>query len=123
MQNHDVEWAGVRFLSVFHHDGRFFRCPGLFAFARRNGEDRILLFVDQSDNIALATIGHPLWGDALRLGFNELHVNIRTTERIDRLLLRGHIITRCDPLLNLLGEAPEETPLREHTQQQAGRAA
>jgi hypothetical protein len=71
---------------------------------RRTGEERTLLFVDHADNIARATQNHPLWAEALRLGFNELNVNTWAGERIDRLLLRGRIVRRCGPLLNLLDE-------------------
>jgi len=99
----EFEWAGVRFLPLYHHDARFFRCPGLWAFVRREvSGDRTLLYVDHSDNIASAVIGHCLWGDALGLGLNELHINLKAVERVDRLLLKGHIVKRCEPLLNVL---------------------
>ena len=100
----DVDWAGARFVAVFQHDGHFFRGPGLFAFVHRGaGEHRTLLFVDQSDNIAASLDGgHRLWADALRLGFNELNVVTPAGERVDRLLLRAHIVRRCSPLLNVI---------------------
>ena len=100
----DVDWAGVRFTAVSQHDGHFFRSPGLFAFVQRGaGEHRTLLFIDQSDNIASSLDGgHRLWADALRLGFNELNVATPAGERVDRLLLRAHIVRRCSPLLNVI---------------------
>ena len=104
----DVDWAGVRFLSVFQYDAGFFRSPGLFAFVHRGAaEHRTLLFVDQSDNIAASLDGgHRLWADALRLGFNELNVATPMDERVDRLLLRAHLIKRCSPLLNVIEAWP-----------------
>jgi hypothetical protein len=84
----DIDWAGVPFFAVFHHDGHFFRAPGLYGFVRNLCGVRTLLFVDHTDNIAVATEGHRLWGEA----------------RIDRLVLRAHIIKRCEPLLNVLEE-------------------
>ena len=100
----DVGWAGVQFTAVFQHDGHFFRNPGLFAFVQRGaGEHRTLLYVDQSHNIAASLDGgHRLWADALRLGFNELNVATPVGERVDRLLLRAHIVRRCSPLLNVI---------------------
>jgi hypothetical protein len=101
----EIEWAGVRFLPLYRHDARFFRCPGLWAFARREfSGERTLLYVDHAENIASAVVGHRLLGAALGLGFNELHINFKVVERVDRLLLKGHVIRRCGPLLNLLEE-------------------
>jgi hypothetical protein len=51
----EIEWAGVRFLPLYRHDARFFRCPGLWAFARREfSGERTLLYVDHAENIASA---------------------------------------------------------------------
>ena len=101
-----IEWAGVPFLPFSHHDGRMLRGPGLYGFVRRGpGEERVLLFVDHADCIAAAAVqSHPLWGEALRLGMNALHVCLKAKERIDRLQLRHHLIKRTQPILNLLGE-------------------
>ena len=104
MSNDQVVWAGVPFLPVFHHDGRFFRCPGLFAFVHSAASDRTLLFVGESDNIASEVESHPCWGEALKLGFNELDICTKAAERLDRLILTAHIVKRCTPLLNLLEE-------------------
>lgn len=100
------------FLSVFHHDGRVFRRPGLYAFARRSGPGgRLLLFVGHTDNIATAMTGHRLRGEALRLGFDELNVCTQAVERLDRLILTAHIVKRCQPILNLLED--QVAPSRE----------
>jgi len=104
----EIEWAGVRFLPLYHHDARFFRCPGVWAFVRREvSGDRTLLYVDHTDNIASAVAGHRLWSEALGLGLNELNISLKAVDRVDRLLLKGHIVKRCEPLLNLLDEAAQ----------------
>jgi hypothetical protein len=43
---------------------------------------------------------------------NELHVCLKARERIDRLLLRQHLVKRVEPILNLLNreEAAAEVP-------------
>jgi hypothetical protein len=106
-----VEWAGVRFFPLHYHDARFFRRPGLWAFVRREvSGERTLLFVDHSDNIAGAVSGHRLWSDALGLGLNELNINLKAIERVDRLLLKGRVVKRCAPLLNLLEEEAPPLP-------------
>jgi hypothetical protein len=110
MRTETIAWAGVPFLPLFHRDGRFFRCPGLFAFVRRDGEERTLLYVDQAESIAAATGVHKLWGELIQLGCNELHVNLKAVARIDRLILRAHIVKRCEPLLNLLEEGAAPPP-------------
>jgi hypothetical protein len=109
-----IEWAGVPFVPMHHHDGRMFRVPGLYAFVARGGDGRrTLLYVDHAENISVtAGPGHPQWVDALRLGMNELHVCLRARERIDRLILRGHLIKRCGPLLNVLAEADADAGAR-----------
>ena len=101
----EVEWAGVPFLPVFHHDGHFFRSPGLYGFVRNLAGTRTLLYVGHADNIAVATEGHDLWSDLVRLGCNELDLNLKAVERIDRLVLAAHIVRRCEPLLNVLEDA------------------
>jgi hypothetical protein len=102
-----IDWAGYGFIPLGHNDGHFIRGPGVFAFVRRQPDDeRVMLFVDHADYIAgAAGPGHAAWADALRLGMNELHVFLKPAKRIDRLLIRGHLIKRCGPLLNVLEEA------------------
>lgn len=111
MANGHVDWAGVPFLPVFHHDARFFRCAGLYAFVHRQGDERTLLFVGHGETIAASVQGHALWGEALRLGFNELDVCTQAVTRVDRLILTGHIVSRCAPLLNLLEEQGRPCPM------------
>lgn len=93
------------FLSVHHHDGGLFRQPGLFGLVHRVGDERTLLYVGEAENIASAYRRQAIWSEALGLGLNELNVALHVVERIDRLILRGHIVKRCEPLLNLLNEA------------------
>ena len=112
MQGGRIEWAGVPFLPFNHHDGRMLKGPGLYGFVRRGpGDERVLLFVDHADCIAAAAApSHPLWGQALGFGMNELHVCLKARERIDRLLLRHHLIKRVGPILNLLDQEAEGPP-------------
>ena len=112
-----IDWAGVKFIAVFHHDGRFFRVPGLFGFARRepNG-DRTLLFIGHTDHIAIdAGPGSCVWADALELGMNELHLCLHAQERLDRLQLADRIVKRVGPILNVIetkATRPLAQPLR-----------
>jgi len=101
-----IDWGGYSFVPLGHHDGRFLRQPGVFAFVRRRpDESRNLLFVDQADYIAgWAGPGHPYWTEALGQGLNELHVFLKARKRIDRLLIRGNVIKRCHPALNPLAD-------------------
>ena len=103
----------MRFLAIAPRDAHFFRSPGLFAFVHRGaGEHRTLLYVDQSENLAANLDGgHRLWGEALKLGFDELNVVIPVDVRIDRLQLRTHIIKRCTPLLNLVEAGPRRADM------------
>jgi hypothetical protein len=102
------EWAGVPFLTIGHHDGRFIRTPGLWGFARREFSGEFtLLFLDHADAInEEAGPGHPRWSEAISLGMNEVHICLKAKARIDRLQLRSHIIRRVQPLLNVLEWAP-----------------
>jgi hypothetical protein len=110
MRADHVDWAGVPFLPVFHHDATFFRQPGLFAFVHRQGEHRTLLLVGHGESIASDVEGHPLRAEALGLGWNELNVCTRASLRVDRLVLTAHIIKRCLPLLNLLETQSRASP-------------
>lgn len=120
-QQNGVEWAGVGFTPMHHHDGRMFRVPGLFAFVRRSaGTDRVLLFAGHADNLAAsAGPSHPMWVDALRLGMNELNLNIAAVERLDRLQLLDRVVRRCEPLLNVLAEHPPAMLARGQGRRQA----
>lgn len=102
----EVQWAGVRFRVLFHHDARLVRLPGLFAFVHRGvGEDRALLFVDHADCIAQTAVpSHALWSEARWHGMNEVHVCLSARERIDRLQLKAHLLRRLQPPLNRAAE-------------------
>lgn len=100
----EIDWAGVRFLPLHHHDAAMMRGPGLYAFVRRQpwGE-RTLLYVDQAECIGQAAHpGHALWADAIQLGMNEININLRPKARIDRLILKTHLVNRLGPILNLV---------------------
>ncbi len=101
-----IDWAGYNFIPLGHHDGRFIRQPGVFAFVRRGPDERrTLLFIDHADYVAAwAGPGHPAWLESLGHGMNELHIFLKAVQRIDRLLVRGHVIKRCGPVLNPLAE-------------------
>ena len=102
----EIQWAGVPFSALFHHDARLVRRPGLFAFVHRGvGEDRTLLFVDHADCIAsLAIPSHAMWSEARWHGMNEVHVCLTARERIDRLQLKAHLLRRLQPPLNRLAD-------------------
>jgi hypothetical protein len=111
-----VDWAGVAMLPLGHHDGRFIRSPGLYAFVRREPDwSRTLLWVGHADDIAAAAgPGHPQWTPALLMGMNELHVALEAKLLIDRLILRGELIKRLSPPLNLAeDELDEPAPRRQ----------
>jgi hypothetical protein len=96
----DMDWAGVRFLGVDHHDLRRMRGPGLFGFVRLGPGRRTLLYVDQSDCVreAVAAAAKP-WREALALGMDAACV-CPMGERMDRLILKSHLIRRLTPRLN-----------------------
>jgi hypothetical protein len=108
MRDGEFDWAGYRFLAVGHHDGRFIHAPGVFAFVRRLGPERVLLFAGEAEDIS-ASAGpmHPAWCDALRLGLNELHLFTRPRDRLERLLVLDRVVRRCVPLLNLVADVPQ----------------
>jgi hypothetical protein len=111
----EIDWAGVRFTAMHHHDARMMRAPGLFAFVRRQpwGE-RSLLYVGHADCIAeLANPCHELWADALQLGMNEVDVCLKPQAHLDRLILHKLLVNRLSPILNILGDdsAGCEAPL------------
>jgi hypothetical protein len=111
----EIDWAGVRFTAMHHHDARMMRAPGLFAFVRRQpwGE-RSLLYVGHADCIAeLANPCHELWADALQLGMNEVDACLKPQAHLDRLILHKLLVNRLSPILNILGDdsAGCEAPL------------
>jgi len=70
--------ASVPFLALYHHDGRFLRLPGLFAFARWKAGGRYeVLHLELADDIARAAgPGHPRWGWALQARMDTLLVHL-----------------------------------------------
>ena len=67
MAGGEVDWVGVAFTPLHHHDARFFRAPGLYAFVRRCPQHGpLMLFAGQAENLAQeATPSHPVWPEAL----------------------------------------------------------
>lgn len=110
MTRDEASWAGLEFQAVGHHDARFFRAPGLFAFVRDDAQrGRLMLFAGQADSLATsAGPGHPRWAEALRLGMNELHVRFPIPQRADRLQLVSRVVRHVQPILNVVDEAHPE---------------
>ena len=105
------KWAGVPFMPLYHHDIRMIRLPGLYAYVRRfSDNNRSILYVDHSDCIATDAYLSTQWNEAIGLRMNEVQVCLTAKERIDRLILKAHIIKREEPLLNLLQQ--EKEPLQ-----------
>lgn len=77
-----VDLAGVPFLELGHHDGRFIRGPGLFAFSRRGeGAEREILHFELAEDISrTARPWHAAWPAALGAGMNELLVHLAGCE-------------------------------------------
>lgn len=70
--------GGVPFLALGHHDGRFVRTGGLFAFARRliGGEHLVLHFEMTRAINRVADSSHPRWGWCLGQGMDTLLVHM-----------------------------------------------
>lgn len=71
--------SGVPFAPLYHHDGRFIRAAGLFAFARRNrlGGGFLVLQLELTEAINRAAgPGHPRWAWALGEGLDTLLVHV-----------------------------------------------
>lgn len=70
--------GGVPFLALGHHDGRFVRTGGLFAFARRliGGEHLVLHFEMAQAINRVAAPSHPRWGWCLGQGMDTLLVHM-----------------------------------------------
>lgn len=74
----DIFIGGVPFMALGHHDGRFVRTAGLFAFARRTpsgGYEVLHLGLSAAINRE-AGPGHPRWGWAMRAGMDSLLVHL-----------------------------------------------
>lgn len=74
----DIFIGGVPFMVLGHHDGRFVRTAGLFAFARRDPSDSYqVLHLGLSAAINReAGPGHPRWGWAIAAGMDSLLVHL-----------------------------------------------
>lgn len=79
----DVEIHGVAFMSLYHHDGRFVRGGGLFAFARRDLDGgRTILHLEPVPDISRAADStHPRWDWAIEQGMNELLVHLAGSQQ------------------------------------------
>jgi hypothetical protein len=76
----DVLIAGVPFIPLHHRDGRRVRAAGMFVFARRVGDARVILHMELTSEINhRAGPGHPRWEWALNHGLNELLVCLAAT--------------------------------------------
>lgn len=74
----DIFIGGVPFMALGHHDGRFVRTPGLFAFARRKpsgGYEVLHLGLSGAINRE-AGPGHPRWSWAIGAGMDSLLVHL-----------------------------------------------
>lgn len=74
----DILIRGVPFWAIGHHDGRFVRAPGLFAFARRQSSERYeVLHLEVAEAInRSAGSDHDRWSWALSRGMDSLLVHI-----------------------------------------------
>lgn len=83
MTERDVIINGVAFMSLFHHDGRFVRGGGLFAFARRDLDGgRTIFHFELAQDISLAAgPGHQRWSWAMSQGMNELLVHMAGSQQ------------------------------------------
>jgi len=79
----DVVIDGVGFMSLHHHDGRFVRGGGLFAFARRDPDGgRTIFCLELAKDISReAGPGHRAWGHAVTSGMNEVLVHMAGSQQ------------------------------------------
>jgi len=82
-QTNDVVIDGVGFMSLHHHDGRFVRGSGLFAFARRDPDGgRTVFCLELAKDISReAVCGHRAWGHAVSRGMNEVLVHMAGSQQ------------------------------------------
>ena len=74
----DIFISGVPFLALGHRDGRFFRGPGLFAFARREPSGLYtVLHLELAEAINRAACPHhPRWTWAVMEGLDTLLIHL-----------------------------------------------
>lgn len=79
----DVEIYGVAFMSLYHHDGRFVRGGGVFAFSRRDHDGgRTILHLEPAPDISrYADSTHSRWDWAMANGMNELLVHLAGSQQ------------------------------------------
>jgi hypothetical protein len=69
--------CGAPFAAIFHHDGRFVRAAGVFAFGRRCRQGFEILHLEWTDDIhRRARPDHPRWAWALAAGMDTLLVHV-----------------------------------------------
>ncbi len=69
--------GGVPFMALDHHDGRFVRTGGLFAFAHTPSDDFLVLHFEMAAAInRVADHSHPRWGWCLGQGMDTLLVHM-----------------------------------------------
>jgi hypothetical protein len=100
----NVVIGGVQFMSLYHHDGRFVRGGGLFAFARRDPDGgRTIFCLDLAQDISRqADCGHAAWAHAVSNGMNELLVH-RAGSQQDARRDRARRGLSADPLRPISG--------------------
>lgn len=83
MTDDSVVIDGVQFMSLYHHDGRFVRGAGLFAFSRRDPDGgRTIFCLDLAKDISRqADCGHPAWSHAVSNGMNEVLVHLAGSQQ------------------------------------------
>ncbi len=69
---------GLWFISLHHHDGRFARGAGRFAFSRRDPDGgRTLFCLEETADISRAALPtHDAWSHAVTRGMNEVLVHL-----------------------------------------------
>jgi len=79
----EVVIDGVSFMSLHHHDGRFVRGGGLFAFSRRDPDGgRTLFCLELAQDISREAVsGHPAWSHAVSRGMNEVLVHLAGSQQ------------------------------------------
>ena len=82
-RTNDVVIDGVGFMSLHHHDGRFVRGSGLFAFARRDADSgRTLFCLELAKDISREAVsGHRAWAHAVSRGMNEVLVHMAGSQQ------------------------------------------
>lgn len=77
-----TDGGNMEFASLYHHDGRFIRRDGVFAFSRRDADGgHTVLHMERAADISrAATSGHSRWDWAIANGMNELLVSTKDAD-------------------------------------------